>query len=88
MISRKKKVFAQFLLHTLRATKNRVTHQKAGLYLNLSSDIVLSVVNTETGILGAPVGSVNPLYSLFGLFYLMLSVNNIHNSTPFSLNPV
>merc|ERR1711873_103869 len=33
MISRKKKVFAQFLLHTLRATKNRVTHQKAGLYL-------------------------------------------------------
>ena len=33
MISRKKKVFGQFLLHTLRATKNRVTHRKAGLYL-------------------------------------------------------
>ena len=29
----KKKIFAQFLLHTLRAIKNRVTQQKAGLYL-------------------------------------------------------
>ena len=32
-ISMEKKVFTQFLLHTLRTTKNRVTNQKAGLYL-------------------------------------------------------
>ena len=57
-------------------------------FFNLSSDIVLSVVSTETGILGAPVGLVNPLYSLFGKFYLMLIVNNIHSTTPFSLNHV
>ena len=33
MISRKKKFFAQFLLHTQTTTQNRVTHQKPGLYL-------------------------------------------------------
>ena len=33
MISRKKKVFVQFLLHTPSTTKNRLTRQKVGLYL-------------------------------------------------------
>ena len=33
MISRKKKFFAQFLLHTQTTIQNRVTHQKPGLYL-------------------------------------------------------
>ena len=35
MISRKKS-FCPIFLHTHRTTKNRVTHQKAGLYLNKS----------------------------------------------------
>ena len=33
MISREKKVFVQFLLHTTSTTKNRLTRQKVGLYL-------------------------------------------------------
>ena len=33
MISGKNKVFVQFLLHTQKTTKIRVTHKKAGLYL-------------------------------------------------------
>ena len=41
IISREKKFFAQFLLHTQTNTQNRVTHQKPGLYLVLKSPSVI-----------------------------------------------
>ena len=65
MISRKKKVFAQFLLHTLRATKNRVTHQKAGLYLKKQKNggrFKIAVCNMT--------GRISSIFCIFYLFAL------------------
>ena len=62
----KKKVFAQFLLHTLRATKNRVTHQKAGLYLkkkqNNGGRFKIAVCNMT--------GRISSIFCIFYLFAL------------------
>ena len=55
IISRKKKVFAQFLLHTPRAIKNRVTHQKAGLYLKKQKNILHFLALCTKMVLALPI---------------------------------
>ena len=65
MISRKKKFFAQFLLHTQTTTQNRVTHQKPGLYLEKQKNggrFKIAVCNMT--------GRISSIFCIFYLFAL------------------
>ena len=65
MISRKIKIFAQFLLHTQTTTQNRVTHEKLGLYLEkqkIGGRFKIAVCNMT--------GRISSIFCIFYLFAL------------------